>query len=770
MKPRKSQATQYIFVFIIIGFILIFFALHLGTVQGDREISIFEILNDTIIHMEGQPFDIKWTSSTSRYLLLLLSILGMAAVMVQANYEREKRRLPGKEQGSAQWNTSLKAFNKKYNEPYGKPTSEGKNNIILTQTVRIGMDNAKASLTTNVLVIGGTGSGKTFFFVKPNVLQANCSYVITDPSGELIDSVGTFLKDQGYKIKIFNLVEMEHSNMYNPFFYIRDENGVKMMINCLIKNTNPKDARSGDPFWEKSETALLQALVFYLVNYCPPEMQNFSTIMDLLRMAQIDENNPMAESKLDQIFFAIEKKDPSSLAVKNYRTFKMGAGKTLKSILISAAVRLTVFDFPLVKKLTDNDNIDLTSLADEKQALFIIIPAADDTYNFLVSMMYSQLFESLYFHAEKECLFQIRNNTTTYCSADSKKRAERILELAKQKKLKIIPIRSGRVNLTDQDDHILVKNMEEKNAETFLENCTECNIVSQKKKELPNPIRFILDEFANVGQIPNFPEKLATMRKYAMSCSIILQSITQIQKMYEKDWGSIVGNCDSLLYLGGNDLETMKYISEELGKCTILSRNSSRTRGSKGSSSLSYNNIGRELMTPEEIRQLPSKDCILLVRGERPFYDKKYFCPKHKNYPLTADANPEKIFSYKTMKEYTPSIASDAAEKINLHNTKLLEQYELSQKKTKEKIQTVQQNQSEYKNMPAGKFLQERNVCISTEEMKCRISMYNKQKKGKPETVPINTNSSSEKINKREKMDDNIETIYEEEEVFSVTE
>ena len=742
MKPKKNQATQYILFFLILGIFLIFFSLHLGTVQGDRKVPIFEVLNDAIVHMEEQPLSVKWTSSTSRYLLLFLSFLGMAAVMVQANYDREKRRFPGKEQGSAKWNDNIKAFNKKYNEPYGKAISEGKDNIILSQTVRIGLDNAKASLTTNVLVIGGTGSGKTFFFVKPNVLQANCSYVITDPAGELIDSVGTFLQRQGYKIKIFNLVEMEHSNMYNPFFYIRDENGVKMMINCLIKNTNPQDARSGDPFWEKSETALLQALVFYLVDYCPPEMQNFSTVMNLLRMAQIDENNPMSESKLDQIFLAIERQDPNSLAVKNYKTFKMGAGRTLKSILISAAVRLTVFDFPLVKKLTDDDNIDLISLADEKQALFIIIPAADDTYNFLVSMMYSQLFESLYFHAEKECLFQIKNDMIDmmYCSTDNKVHAERILELAKQKKLTAEVIRSGRVRLVDSSGEVLVRNMEEEKAEYFLENCNNCKIVSQKKKELPNKIRFILDEFANIGQIPNFPEKLATMRKYAMSCSIILQSITQIQKMYEKDWGSIVGNCDSLLYLGGNDLETMKYISEELGKCTIISRNSSRTRGSRGSSSLSYNNIGRELMTPEEIRQLPSRDCILLVRGEHPFYDKKYFCPKHKNYAFTADVNPNLVFPYKTMEEYMPHVAADAEEKMDKHNSKLLEQYELEQKAAKKKIEDPKQ--TEYKNMPAGEFLNQKNIRV--EEIRDRVSLYKSQHKKDVDSDQDNHNSEEE--------------------------
>ena len=365
---------------------------------------------------------------------------------------------------------------------------------------------------------------------------------------------------------------MKHSNCYNPFNYIRDDLGVLILINCLIKNTNPDGKSGGDPFWEKSETALLQALMFYLIKYRPKEEQNFTSIMKLLRAAEVDENNPNVKSPLDRIFDEVEKRDPGSIALKQYQTFKMGAGKTLKSILISCSVRLTVFNMKEIENLTGSDDIDLGTIGDEKQALFIVIPAADSTFNFLVSMMYSQLFETLYFHAETEC----------------------------------------------------------------------------KGKRLNYHVRFMLDEFANIGQIPEFTKKLATMRKYEISCSIILQNLAQIKAMYKDDWEGLIGNCDSFLFLGGQEYSTLEYLSKELGKTTVYVYTHSRSYAWKGGSgSKGQQKTARELMTPDEIMKMDNKDCILIIRGLHPFYGPKYDYPRHPNYRYTGDADDALLYDYR---------------------------------------------------------------------------------------------------------------------------
>ena len=433
---------------IIIYALLILISLHAGkAMEDDLRINFLQALGVALQTTIDSPMNFHPVSKYSYQFIGGFTVaFAIGALWLSVEREKKQQTLPGKESGSAEWNTDLDNYNKTYTDPHGSKSNNGPKNMILTQDVFLNMDTRKTFRNNNVLVVGGSGSGKSRFMVKPNLLQANCSFVVTDPSGELLESTGKFLEDQGYKIKVFNLVEMQHSNCYNPFNYIRDDLGVLMMINCLIKNTNPTGADKGDPFWEKSETALLQALCFYLIKYRPKNEQNFTSVMKLLRAAEVNENDPSQKSVLDRIFEDVEKKDPNSIALKQYQTFKMGAGKTLKSILISTSVRLTVFNMWQIENLTGTDDIDLGSIGDEKTALFVIIPAADDTFNFLVSMMYSQLFETLYYHAETEC----------------------------------------------------------------------------EGKRLPYHVRFLLDEFANIGTIPDFEKKLATMRKYEISCTIIL--------------------------------------------------------------------------------------------------------------------------------------------------------------------------------------------------------------------------------------------------------
>ena len=566
---KKKQQKQMITIFVAVFYIFtMFVALHIATAtQTNYSSNFITQIMEGLKHMEREPFEIVLCGNTFVYAGLMTLMFVFAVVWI---HNDTLINGPGEANpmGSAKWNTDLKAYNKRYSDPPKSVANNGERNMILTQDVFLNMDSRQTRRNNNILVVGGSGAGKSRFMVKPNLLQANCNFVVTDPAGELLETTGKFLEGEGYEVKVFNLVEMNKSDRYNPFAYIRDDVGVLMMINCLIRNTTPEGQGGGDPFWEKSETALLQALVFYLIKYRPKHQQNFTSVMKLLRAAEIDENNPNAKSKLDKIFDEVAVKDPNSIALKQYLTFKMGAGKTLKSILISTSVRLTVFNMKQIENLTKEDTIDLGAMGEGKKALFVIIPAADSTYNFLVSMMYSQLFETLYFVAE-----------TKY-----------------------------------------------------------------EGKRLKRPVRFLLDEFANIGQIPEFTKKLATMRKYEISCTIILQNLAQIKTQYKDDWESIVGNCDSFLFLGGQEYSTLEYISKELGKKTINVRSTGTSYGRQKSSSKNRQKQGRELMTPDEIARMPEDECILIIRGLYPFYGKKFDYPKHKNYPKTGDADKSLLY------------------------------------------------------------------------------------------------------------------------------
>ena len=577
MQPKKTSKQEKIFYGCLFGLgvlVILFFLTHFFICFNSETMDINTGLVLTIEHMQAQPFDIF--PLPIKNLGISLFIMTLMFILWQTEESKRKRMMPGKEEGSAKWNEDLQKYNKKYSSPKGKESNTGADNMIFTNDVFMSMNTRQTMRNNNVLVIGGSGAGKSRFLVKPNLLQANCSYVITDPSGELLETCAGFLEKEGYKVKIFNLVEMQYSHHYNPFNYIRNDEGVLMMINCLIQNTTPQGASKGDPFWEKSETALLLAICFYLHYEVRPEDRNFSNVMRLLLKAEVKEDQEDFKSPLDILFEELEKVNPTHIAVRYYKIFKMGAGKTLKSILISCTVRLGTFNLKAVQDLTNVDTIDLKSLGDEKQALFVVIPSADTTFNYLVSMMYSQLFETLYFHAENE-----------------------------------IP-----------------------------------------SKRLPSHVRFMLDEFANIGTIPDFEKKLATMRKYEISCTIILQNLAQLKTMYKDAWESITGNCDSFLFLGGQEQTTLEYVSKKLGKKTILTRGTSNSKGGHGSHSENYNNKGRDLMSPDEISRMDNKNCILFIRGLFPFFGEKYDYPKHKNYKYTGDAKDEQLYHYRDSEKF----------------------------------------------------------------------------------------------------------------------
>lgn len=542
-----------------------------------------------------------FSSYSFKITLMVAFALGIYALMKYTSRKRLHRK--GVEHGSARWanekeekfladrmsagskpkrgkdaaqqslRTATKPEKKKGKKPPKSPF-ETDNNILLTQEVRMSLNTRQHRENLNVLVIGGSGSGKSRFYVKPNIMQLNTSYVVTDPKGELLRSCGRLLKKAGYEIRVFNLIDMSHSNNYNPFNYIYDKDGninktyVMKMVNCLMKNTKQEGASGGDQFWDDSTKALTLAIAFYLLEKKTDENgnsldRNFSTVMKMMRLAEISEQDENHRSPLDEMMDELRGENPHSMAVSFYADFKKAPAETAKSILISAAVRFAAFNLPEVADLTHTDNIHLDTLGDRKTALFIIIPSSDATFNFLAAMMYTQLFDTLYDTANFK--------------------------------------HGGR---------------------------------------LPVHVRCLLDEFANVGTIPDFDKLLATMRSMEISANIIIQNLAQLKKMYDKSWEILTGNCDSLLFLGGQEATTLEAISKSLGKETIDVVSQNRTRSHKSPSTSENNSIlGRELMTTDELKVMKPNECVLIVRALYPFFCHKFDIEKHQNYKYLEDSN-----------------------------------------------------------------------------------------------------------------------------------
>lgn len=479
-------------------------------------------------------------------------------------------------------------------------------NIILSQNFRRPVNSRKIPGNNNVMVVGSAGTGKSRYFIKPNILQMNSSYIVTDPSGEVIASTGKCLRDHGYKIKIFNTSDMMHSNCYNPLAYIRDEAGVDMVIECLIENTTGKGGK-GDEFFVNAEKLLYGACIHYLIEFGKDDSQkNFTTVLNMINASAVDENDPSKPSPLDRLFDTLPK---NSLAWRQYKAFKQAAGKTLKSIIISCVVRLRPFMTPQVEALVSHDNLDLGSIGDEKTALFIITPQADRTYAFLASMLYSQLFETLYYKGEQQ----------------------------------------------------------------------KANGGSEQTKI---PVRCLMDEFANIGTVPDFPGKLATMRKYNISATVMLQDIAQIEAMYKDDWKTLVGNCSTSVFLGSKEPNTLKYYADQLGKMTVQSKSRSMQKNGK-STSASFQSTGREVMTAEELGRLPTDECIVYTYSMRPVRDKKYNYNEHPYFPLTSDADEKNAFLYKNISLYnnTNKYSVESIMKADAECAKLREHRELEARK-----------------------------------------------------------------------------------------
>lgn len=609
MKKKKPDMLT-ILLYAIIVFAVLYVSAGLGAAMDlsvdDEGVLDFNVLmtqfetvltsTDTV----GAHFT-DFSSYSFKITLMVAFALGIYALMKYTSRKRLHRK--GVEHGSARWaNEKEEKFladrmsagskpkrgkdaaqqslrtatkpEKKKGKKSPKSPFETDNNILLTQEVRMSLNTRQHRENLNVLVIGGSGSGKSRFYVKPNIMQLNTSYVVTDPKGELLRSCGRLLKKAGYEIRVFNLIDMSHSNNYNPFNYIYDKDGninktyVMKMINCLMKNTKQEGASGGDQFWDDSTKALTLAIAFYLLEKKTDENgnsldRNFSTVMKMMRLAEISEQDENHRSPLDEMMDELRAENPHSMAVSFYADFKKAPAETAKSILISAAVRFAAFNLPEVADLTHTDNIHLDTLGDRKTALFIIIPSSDATFNFLAAMMYTQLFDTLYDTANFKY--------------------------------------GGR---------------------------------------LPVHVRCLLDEFANVGTIPDFDKLLATMRSMEISANIIIQNLAQLKKMYDKSWEILTGNCDSLLFLGGQEASTLEAISKSLGKETIDVVSQNRTRSHKSPSTSENNSIlGRELMTTDELKVMKPNECVLIVRALYPFFCHKFDIEKHQNYKYLEDSN-----------------------------------------------------------------------------------------------------------------------------------
>ena len=545
----------------------------------------------------NNPFNIQLCEDSTRAVLILLLAYGVGLGIYISNDRNYRRR---EEHGSARWGIAH-VVNRKYAD------KNWAHNKILTQNVSIGMDGRKHRRNLNVLVCGGSGAGKTRFYAKPNLMNADCSYVVLDPKGEMLRDCGEHLS-KTHDVKVIDLINMEKSHCYNPFVYLKTDNDIQRLVTNLFKNTTPKGSQSQDPFWDQAASMLLLALVFYLHYEAPEDEQNFPMVMEMIRAGEVREDMEDFHSPLDELFDRLEMKNPDHIALKYYRNYRSGSAKTLKSIQITLVARLEKFNLESLAGITQTDEMDLWSIGEKKTVIFAVIPDNDSSFNFIVGMLYTQLFQQLYYQADQ--------------------------------------IHGGR---------------------------------------LPVHVHFLMDEFANVALPDEFDKLLATMRSREISVSIIIQNMAQLKALFEKQWESIVGNCDEFLYLGGNEQSSHKYVSELLGKETIDTNTYGQSRGRNGSYSTNYQVSGRELMTPDEVRMLDNQYALLFIRGERPIRDFKYDILKHPNVRYTTDGGApafkhgEDTRSFATV-TFSPELIKQAAEmEVDDHNFVLFCEEELEE-------------------------------------------------------------------------------------------
>ena len=711
MPVKEKNIKIYIIIGAVCYLLLFYFSLHMGHVVYVNETEITQSITNTVqfggnstntlvkrqesinwitiafdafVNMSENPLDF-WPISI-KFLIPALFFLICDAIgigWILAVGETKRQDAPNQEHGSARWNLDYAGYYKKYVAPYDSKKDPFDPNMPFSQRVMLNLNNKLTNLNDNVFVVGGPGTGKSFRVIKPSLMQMNCSTITTDPSGELMQCCGKPLFEHGIKLKLFSTSDMRHSNCYNPFDYVFDENGhvdeskVSTMINLFLENASGTSAKAkGDPFWDKSARALMAALAYYMLEnpsinqmrkgkrYAPDI--NFCTMLKLVQSGKVSEASETSQSALDLLMeehrTIMKAAGKESKALSNYDTFKLAPGKTANSILITVAVDLQMFNNEDVRNLTRHDyddeenNIQLDKIGDEQTALFINIPQANTTFNFLVSMLYAQMFDALYTKAEKICprkwMLKDQYNRPVITMLDSEDDAKTLLE-----KLPTATINEYKTprGVTRYQIMIWKKIIQEKptreTAEAVIKNASNYK-VEHGGLRLPWHIRCLMDEFANIGSVPMFSEKLTTMRKYEISCTIVVQNIAQIKEKYDKLFESIIGGCDTIIFLGSSENETCKYISESLGETTVRTRNTSRSHGGKGGSSESFSTTKRMLMTSEEVKNLNNKYCIVIIRGLHPFRDLKYDFSKHPHFSETGNANPKNELSEEFIDTY----------------------------------------------------------------------------------------------------------------------
>lgn len=712
-KKKFAKYTVICFAFYL------YMILHLLTAVEKHTISGITI---GFKEMFTSPFNIS-IKPNDGLLELFLIIYAAAILYIYFSMKKNMHDAAGIEKDSAEWNEDYEDYNIRKTFPYGSPTHEEHDiaskktvdsfeNMIMSQNVRLGMDNKITRRNGNIICFGGSGTGKTFFEIKPNLLQCHSSYVITDPSGELLKAYGHFFQNMGYKLKILNLKEMIYSNHYNPLAYLRKDEDVITLVKIIMDSTQPEDSKP-DQFFDSATEALLQALIYYLWRNFPDEA-NLPNVMKMIEWADVSEDdNSGKKNVLDELFEDEHKNNPDSLAYQQYCIYKKGTGKTLKSILISTGVRLTKFNLPSVRRLTATDDMELDRMGSDRIALFLVLPTGDNGFNFLSAMLYSQLFSQMYYKAETECLSQTHIYEKKISYIAKKKEDYTFIEKIKSK----IPFFEPPMIKQEAQGRFLSSHEDDEDAKDYIKDIQKAKIISKdkvtNKKEdknmpvlaikrgdnyeilkefeaetskrnvellkqwrnmyknyklvkfndvtLPEPVRFMLDEFKNIGKIPGFEQYLATIRKYKISVFIVYQSLSQLKAMYEKNWGEIIDNCDTTIYLGGQGTETAEEISKLLGNMTITTKGTNVSDGTKGDSK-SYNSQERALATTAELIRMEEDDCVVLIRGEKPFNEKKYYCPKHPRYNMTADGDGN-IFELRSY--YEKKDAKENIEKIS---------------------------------------------------------------------------------------------------------
>lgn len=712
-KKKFAKYTVICFAFYL------YMILHLLTAVEKHTISGITI---GFKEMFTSPFNIS-IKLNDGLLELFLIIYAAAILYIYFSMKKNMHDAAGIEKDSAEWNEDYEDYNIRKTFPYGSPTHEEYDiaskktvdsfeNMIMSQNVRLGMDNKITRRNGNIICFGGSGTGKTFFEIKPNLLQCHSSYVITDPSGELLKAYGHFFQNMGYKLKILNLKEMIYSNHYNPLAYLRKDEDVITLVKIIMDSTQPEDSKP-DQFFDSATEALLQALIYYLWRNFPDEA-NLPNVMKMIEWADVSEDdNSGKKNVLDELFEDEHKNNPDSLAYQQYCIYKKGTGKTLKSILISTGVRLTKFNLPSVRRLTATDDMELDRMGSDRIALFLVLPTGDNGFNFLSAMLYSQLFSQMYYKAETECLSQTHIYEKKISYIAKKKEDYTFIEKIKSK----IPFFEPPMIKQEAQGRFLSSHEDDEDAKDYIKDIKKAKIISKDKvtnqkedknmpvlaikrgdnyeilKEfeaetskrnvellkqwrnmyknyklvkfndvtLPEPVRFMLDEFKNIGKIPGFEQYLATIRKYKISVFIVYQSLSQLKAMYEKNWGEIIDNCDTTIYLGGQGTETAEEISKLLGNMTITTKGTNVSDGTKGDSK-SYNSQERALATTAELIRMEEDDCVVLIRGEKPFNEKKYYCPKHPRYNMTADGDGN-IFELRSY--YEKKDAKENIEKIS---------------------------------------------------------------------------------------------------------